>query len=80
MESLRECFSKENNIWFNQTVACGLRAVGNFAFADRLFHQIIWKTSLALDASLTCEASMRFYNLLVGDSCFPLQAVDILSE
>jgi hypothetical protein len=70
--------SKEYDVWLHDPLA--LVAFGDFFFLDQLSNLCGIKRRLAFNTALRCEASMRFYKLLLRNPCPSFQGIDVLRE
>lgn len=80
MKFLRERFAKEDNVWLDQTIALWYEAVRYLGSCNSLLHHIIGILQSALYAVMAGEASVGFYDVVLGYPGFPIEAIDVLGE
>jgi hypothetical protein len=70
--------SKEYDIGFYESPA--LAAPGDLSFLDQPLNLVRIESDLAVDTTLCCKASMRFYKLLLRNTCPSFKGIDVLRE
>lgn len=72
------CLSKENDVGLHEPLAPV--AFRHLFFLDQLSNLGGIERRLAINTALGCEASMRFHQLLLRNTCPSLEGIDVLRE
>ena len=80
MESLWKLLTKEHNVRFDEPATLRNNTVRDLCILNGLFHELLRKASMAMDAAMSRETPMGLYDEALGHTSFTFEAIDVLSE